>query len=225
MQGDGGFISVLTDGGGGYGSAEGSGTGGYTPSVSSTSASSQVSAPIVSSQPFDLSQSSVQGAVAKGNSAADILSAHQTYLSGVPVGRGGQYAVDAQKRFGYSSIRDAAAAYLDAAGLRRLAESLALFPVIDPEPAPDDSGVITQPEPIGEGDPFATLGDLVKVFEKVFSAPGATDTPAPVVVVGDATQQQKGAGGNVGLIIAVLAIAAGAVYWFYLRKKGASNAQ
>jgi hypothetical protein len=52
-----------------------------------------------------------------GNLVSDIQSAYSTYLTGAPVGKGGQYAVSAQKKYGYASIADAAAGYLQAAGI------------------------------------------------------------------------------------------------------------
>lgn len=183
-------------------------------------------APLVSGLGFDVSPSAIAAAQARGNTRADILSAHQTFVSGVPTGRGGQYAISNMGRFGFSTIREGAASYLEAAGLRRLAKVIMPGPRIDPEPAPDDSGIVTQSEPIGEGNPFATLGQLVEVFERVFAVASPSDSPAPVVVVGDATQSQaqgSGGGGSAAIILIVLAIGAGALYWFYLRKKGASN--
>lgn len=210
-------LSPILDGGGGgdFGGGDFGGGGGYTAPVTGTT----TTAPQVSQTGFDTSPASIQAAVARGNTQGDILSAYQTFLTGAPVGRGGQYAVSAQSRYGYASIRDAAAAYLDAAGLRRLAETLTVKKALDPEENPDDSGVVTNPNPVGKGDPFKTIDDLVSVFERVFAVPSSTDTPAPVVVVGDTTEGKKG-GSNLGVILLVLALGAGAFYWFYLRKKG-----
>lgn len=116
--------------------------------------------------------------------------------------------------------------YLDAIGLRRLADEELQgdffgLPHLPIERALDDSGVVTQEQPTGKGDPFATLADL---FERLF-AQAEPSPAAPVIVVGDATAQSRGAGGrgSAGLILVVLAIGAGAFYWFYLRKKGASD--
>ncbi len=202
LDADGGGSSLLDSGGDGGG-------GGYVPPapVAPTAASSPAPAP--SSFDYDLSPASIAAAGAKGNIASDVQSAYQTFLTGAPVGRGGQYAIDAQRRFGYSSITEAAAAYLDAAGLRRLImEDVSTEPLLsdeqffglpppplDPEPGPDTKGVVTNAGPEGPGDPFATIGDLADLFERFFAV-REPETTAPVVVVGDAT----GGGGTAGII-------------------------
>lgn len=220
-------------GGGSYGGGY-SGGASYTPSPTYSAPVYSAPAPASAAPRFDTSPQSIQQAVARGNTQADIQSAIQTYVTGAPVGRGGQYASDAQRKYGYSSIRDAAAAYLDAAGLRRLAEEIVStesdvlgdffgLPPLDPENASDDSGVNTNNpnDATGDGNPFATVKDLVGLFEKVFAQGGSTDTPAPVVVVGDTTEGQGTGGSNIGIILVVLAIGAGAFYWFYWRKRNA----
>lgn len=60
-----------------------------------------------------------------GNLVSDIQSAYQTYITGAPVGKGGQYAVSAQQKYGYASIADAAAGYLQAAGIHILSNDTA----------------------------------------------------------------------------------------------------
>jgi hypothetical protein len=68
---------------------------------------------------FDLSVIQGLGSSSKynGNTVSDITSAYQTYQTGVPTGRGGVYAQSAMKKYGYASISDAAAGYLQAAGI------------------------------------------------------------------------------------------------------------
>lgn len=56
----------------------------------------------------------------QGNLVGDIREAYQTYLSGTPVGRGGQYAVDAARKYG-TTITEAARGYLERVGLPILA--------------------------------------------------------------------------------------------------------
>jgi len=165
-------------------------------------------------------------------------------MSGSPVGRGGQYAADAARRYGVN-IQEAARGYLQGAGLLPVQapapapavaepvwtgpnpiEEHPFFgndppPPLDPEPAPDSSGVVTQPELTGPGNPFDTIAS---VFERAFAI--QADEPArPVVVVGDATQKQMaksggGGAGSLGLIMILIAGAGFAVYWFYIRKRG-----
>lgn len=50
------------------------------------------------------------------NRVSDITEAYQTYISGSPVGRGGQYAVDAARKYG-TTLTEAARGYLEAVGL------------------------------------------------------------------------------------------------------------
>jgi len=57
------------------------------------------------------------------NRVSDIKESYQTYLTGSPIGRGGQYAVNDAKRFGVSII-EAARGYLVTAGLPTLADIL-----------------------------------------------------------------------------------------------------
>lgn len=226
MDIDGGGGGLLDSGSGGY---SGSGGGSFVPPASVASVASSSS----SSFDYDLSPASFAAARSRGNVESDVRSAYQTYVTGVPSGRGGQYAVDAQRRFGYGSIKDAAAAYLDAAGLRRLLiedeltgeseiEFLGDFFELpfDPEPGPDTKGVVTQEAPEGPGNPFQTIGDLAGLFERFF-AQREPETTAPVVVVGDSTQSEQKSGGGMGLVLLVLAIGAGAFYWFYWRKRNA----
>jgi hypothetical protein len=206
------FLIEVDSGGSSLLDSGGDGGGGISvPPAPVAPAPASSSAPAPSGFDYDLSPASIAAARAKGNVEGDVRSAYQTFLTGVPSGRGGEYAVDAQRRFGYSSITEAAAAYLDAAGLRRLliedtsTEPEPVFgdlgdgdffglppPPIDPEPGPDTKGVVTNEGPEGPGDPFATLGDLL---ERIFAV-REPETTAPVVVVGDATAGGGGGGGG-----------------------------
>jgi len=69
------------------------------------------------------------------NRVSDIKEAYDTYLTGSPVGRGGQYAVDAARRYG-TSIREAARGYLVTVGLPTLADIIAPPPAPPAPPAP-----------------------------------------------------------------------------------------
>jgi hypothetical protein len=104
---------------------------------------------------FDISESALQAAAAKGNKRQDVLSAYETYLSGAPVGKGGQYAVSAQQKYGFASIRDAAASYLQAAGLTFLPEATA------PPSVTTDTNTTTQTNTTQEKNPFELLVDIL----------------------------------------------------------------
>lgn len=70
---------------------------------------------------FDISQASISRAVSQGNTREDILSAYQAFTTGIlPRDRVGGYIQNDINRYGYASIRDAAAGYLQAAGLALL---------------------------------------------------------------------------------------------------------
>lgn len=57
------------------------------------------------------------------NRVSDITEAYQTYISGSAVGRGGQYAADAARKYG-TTLTEAARGYLVAVGLPTLANAL-----------------------------------------------------------------------------------------------------
>lgn len=232
-----------------YGGGGGGGGYSPPAPVSAPAASTSAPAPAPGpSFDFDLSAASIARAQAKGNTEADIRSAYEVFTTGYSKGRGMTYAQDIQRRFsaglmqtyGSADIRTAAANYLDSAGLMRLApppppveepkwegpklddelqiedQFFGNDPYLDPEPGPDTNGVVTQKEQEGPGDPFETIAD---VFERMFAVNATDAAPAPVVVVGDATQGQAAGGGGMGLIL-VLVLGGGlAFYWFYLRKK------
>lgn len=89
--------------------------------------SSPAPAPTSPSAPlfdFDFDLSRIGQAVARGNTQADVLSAYELFTTGQTSGRALEYAQSDVRRFGYPSLRHAAAAYLDAAGLPRLAQAV-----------------------------------------------------------------------------------------------------
>lgn len=57
------------------------------------------------------------------NRVSDIVEAYETYISGTAVGRGGQYAVDAARKYGVT-LTEAARGYLSTVGLPTLADIL-----------------------------------------------------------------------------------------------------
>lgn len=75
------------------------------------------------------------------NLVGDIRSSYETYISGTPIGKGGQFAVDAARRYG-TTITEAARGYLVTAGLPTLAQIISPTPTPKPTPTP-----ITLPDP------------------------------------------------------------------------------
>lgn len=117
---------------------------------------------------FDLSVISGLSPNAKynNNRVSDITSAYQTYTTGSPVGRGGQYAVSAQQKYGYASIADAAAGYLQAAGIPILQNAL-----ISTTPQSGYTGSQTEPTPVPTvttPDTSANASDLNSVIGSQF---------------------------------------------------------
>ena len=116
---------------------------------------------------FDLSPISGLQPNAKfqGNRVSDITSAYQTYLANSPIGKGGQYAVSAQQKYGYNSISDAAQAYLQAAGLT-FTPNAAPAPTPTPTPTPDNT--LTN-----------TITDLQNQIKNLQNTLTTTSTPTP----------------------------------------------
>lgn len=166
---------------------------------------------------FDINPQTIAAAGAKGNVASDVQSAYQTYLSGTPVGRGGTYALDNIKRGYVTNVREGAAQYLRGVGIPFIEQitQAVTAPIIDPSPAPSDSGVKTIQDPEQEGDPFLTLADL---YKQMFSVNEPSAPSAPVVVVGE-SGPSEGGGSSMGLILLLLVGGGAAFYWFYLRKR------
>lgn len=94
---------------------------------------------------FDLSviQGLPSSSKFNGNTVSDITSAYQTYTTGTPIGRGGQYAQSAMQKYGYASIADAAAGYLQAAGIPILQNA-----VISATPQSGYTGSQSEPTPV-----------------------------------------------------------------------------
>lgn len=195
------------------------------------------SAPAPQSFDFDLSR--IGEAVRRGNTAADVESAYQTFLTGQPTGRGGTYAQDVLRRFspgltatyGVADIRTAAANYLDSAGLPRLAATVApSSPTPGPDtPEPDERTFFPLPVPPIEEvtravqKPIEILADVFQrafgnaIYNPPLQSQATSYTPyetgAPSVGGG-------GGGMNIGgfLILGVIAIVA---YFVYKQVKGA----
>lgn len=107
------------------------------------------------------------------NRVSDIRESYQTYLTGQPFGRGGQYAVDAARKYG-TTITEAARGYLQAAGIPTLANLIPggnTPPTIPDTPTlpgtPDNPTTPTTPTTPVEN-PFKLLVDE---FKSLFGTP------------------------------------------------------
>lgn len=87
------------------------------------------------------------------------------------------------------------------------------------QPPPGSQSAPTDGETIGSyADAFGAFGVLADLFRGTFGA-GETDTPQPPIVVGDAGYAGTGGGGNVLMILLVLAGVGGAAWYLFIRKK------
>ncbi|HEY7160491.1 MAG TPA: hypothetical protein VH815_04495 [Acidobacteriota bacterium] len=185
---------------------------------------------------YDLSQIGV--ATAKGNKASDVQSAYQTFITGIPTGKGGQYAVSAQQKYGYASIQDAAAAYLDAAGLPRVAQAVSSAPTSTPvsdtltdtvknlqDTVTNLQNSLTTPQ-TNTSDPFQQLIDVLpQLFgNAVYNPPLQTQATGYTPVdtsnyPGVVTSAPSGATSNIGTFI-IIGVVAFVAYYLYKRYKG-----
>jgi|SRR5215475_442521 len=130
-------------------------------------------------QQFDVSPSAIAYAQSLGNVPSDIQSAYQTYLTGVPTGRGGEYAVSAKKKYGYATIQDAAAAYLQAAGLNFLSpvEETTTQPITSTEQQRNPFEILADvlPKILGQAQQLPALKS-----QQIEYTPVQTSAPSPV---------------------------------------------
>lgn len=128
------------------------------------------------------------------NRVSDIREAYQTYITGSPVGRGGQYAIDAARKYG-TTLTEAARGYLVTVGLPTLAN------IIKPDSTLVDT---TKPPDTTQKNPFQVLADVLpNLFgNAVYNPPlqsqaygyTPTSTQQPLTQTG---------GSNIGLLIIV----------------------
>jgi hypothetical protein len=163
---------------------------------------------------FDISPEAIAIAESKGNIASDISSAYQTYLTGSPIGRGGEYAISAQQQYGYASIRDAAAAYLQAAGLNFLPSfestpSAPTTPVSEPIRTPFEILADVLPTIFGNAQFNQPLRSQTTDYIPFQSAPDRFSAPSAI----------SSSRSNIGsfLILGVIAVIG---YFVYKRFKG-----
>ena len=145
------------------------------------------------------------------NRVSDIKEAYDTYLSGNPVGRGGQYAVDAARKYG-TTITEAARGYLVGAGLPTLAQ------IISPTPTPID----TTPKDTTPVDttslpknPFELLIDAFqRAFGNAVYNPPLQNQSSGFTGVEQGTPLAESTGSNIGtyIVIGVIGVIAYFVY-------------
>lgn len=199
-----------------------------------------VSTPAPAAPPidFDFDLGQIGRAIERGNTREDVLSAYEVFTTGSSRGRGLGYAQDVQRRFGAPSLRHAAASYLDAAGLPRLARIVSP----DPTPTPQDElplGDFFELPFVGTGDPVAApaptsapapkgpvellLDAIPRLFgNAVVNPPLQSQATSYTPVSGDFGGGAGGIGGNIGtwLLLGGVAIAGYFIYRRYKRGAG-----
>jgi len=146
------------------------------------------------------------------NRVSDIKEAYDTYLTGSPVGRGGQYAVDAARRYG-TTLTEAARGYLVGVGLPTLAD---IIPTPTPTPTPTPA-----PTPAPKKEPIELLLDaLPRLFgNAIQSQPLQSQAYGYTPVSGDFGASGGASGGGIGMWL-LLGGAAIAIYFIYKRYSG-----
>lgn len=144
------------------------------------------------------------------NKVSDIKESYQTYLTGNPIGRGGQYAADAARKYGVSII-EAARGYLVGAGLTTLPQTTITTQDVVQDTKKQDNTVII------DKNPFQILADILPTLfgNAVYNPP----LQSQAYGYSPTTQQQpltQGGGLNIGLLIIVGVVGIGG-YFLYKR--------
>lgn len=147
------------------------------------------------------------------NRVSDIKEAYNTYLSGNPVGKGGQYAVDAAKKYG-TTITEAARGYLVAAGLPTLAQ------IISSTSAPVDTNPknTTPVDTVTPKNPFELLIDAFQrsFGNAVYNPPLQSQSSGFTGQSADVPLSEAAGGSNIGTFI-IIGVISVIVYFLYKR--------
>lgn len=159
------------------------------------------------------------------NLVGDIRSSYETYISGTPIGKGGQFAVDAARRYG-TTITEAARGYLVAAGLPTLAQIISPtptpMPIVTPDPKDQDFFPLPVKDQVAEStkNPFELLIDAFqRSFGNAVYNPPLQSQSSGFTGVDQGVPLAEGIGGNIGtyVVIGVIGIIA---YFLYKRFAG-----
>ncbi|HEY7160208.1 MAG TPA: hypothetical protein VH815_03070 [Acidobacteriota bacterium] len=147
------------------------------------------------------------------NRVSDIQEAYQTYVTGNPIGRGGQYAVDSAKKYGVSIV-EAARGYLQGVGLPILPQATTQTQTQTQtnETTKTDTTVVQQKNP------FEILADILpNLFgNAVYNPPLQSQAYGYSPTTTEQPLTQSGSGTNIGLLI-ILAVVGVIAYFVYKR--------
>jgi hypothetical protein len=132
------------------------------------------------------------------NRVSDIQESYQTYLTGNPVGRGGQYAVDAAKKYGVSIV-EAARGYLQGAGLPFISNATTQTTIQETIKTDNTSTTVQQKNP------FEILADILpKLFgNAVYNPPLQSQAYGYSPTTTEQPLTSGGSGINIGLIVII----------------------
>ena len=132
------------------------------------------------------------------NRVSDIKESYQTYLTGNPIGRGGQYAVDAAKKYGVSII-EAARGYLVGAGLTTLPQLPLQTTNTTQETVKQDNTVVT------DKNPFQILADILPTLfgNAVYNPPLQSQAYGYSPTTSEQPLTQSSGGLNIGLLVII----------------------
>jgi hypothetical protein len=132
------------------------------------------------------------------NRVSDIQESYQTYLTGNPVGRGGQYAVDAAKKYGVSIV-EAARGYLQGAGLPFISNATSQTTTQETIKTDNTSTTVQQKNP------FEILADILpNLFgNAVYNPPLQSQAYGYSPTTTEQPLTSGGSGINIGLIVII----------------------
>lgn len=147
------------------------------------------------------------------NTVSDIQSAYQTYITGNPVGRGGQYAIDSANKYGVSII-EAARGYLQGVGLPFLQPTA----VTNTETNATETQTTTTEQ---QRNPFEILADILPTLfgNAVYNPPLQSQAYGYTPADTEQPLTQSGGGSSIGILI-ILGIVG--IIGYFLYKKFAS---
>jgi hypothetical protein len=150
------------------------------------------------------------------NRVSDIKEAYQSYISGSVIGRGGQYGVDAARRYG-TSVTEALRGYLATVGLPTLQDIV----TTNPTNPVDTTNPVKPPDPvIKEKNPFEVLADILpNLFGNAVYNPPLQSQAYGYTPTDSQTPLQTTGGSSIGtfIIIGVVGVVGYFVYKRYVK--------
>jgi hypothetical protein len=148
------------------------------------------------------------------NRVSDIKEAYQSYISGNIIGRGGQYGVDAARRFG-TSVTEALRGYLATVGLPTLTESNPVTPVNPTNP----TNPVLPDTPVKKNIDELLVDILPQLFGNAVYNPPLQSQAYGYSPTSQETPLGQSSGGNIGtfIIIGVVGVIGYFVYKRYVK--------